>query len=86
MSAFVATRRWFLGAMLALASAPALSGFRPTQVASIVGADRYINVIDFGADSTGNRESWPALQAAIDEAMKTGAAVFVPAGTYRCMP
>jgi len=40
-----------------------------------------VNVLDFGADPTGKRDSGPAIQAAT-EACCPGQAVVMPAGTY----
>lgn len=40
----------------------------------------YVSVIDFGAVGDGSTDDTAAIQAAID----TGKAVFIPAGTYKC--
>lgn len=40
----------------------------------------YANVLDYGADPTGNQDSSTAIQAAID----SGNPVYVPPGTYLC--
>ena len=42
-------RRGFLGAMLALASAPTIAGYRPTQLGRAISRGRYVSVLDFGA-------------------------------------
>lgn len=75
------TRRGFLGALLAAAAAPALVGFQPRPVALAIAPDRYINVLDFGADPTGREESTQAFRRALN-ACRGGGAVWVPAGTY----
>jgi len=41
-----------------------------------------VNVLDYGADSTGSTDSRAAIQAAIDAAMPTNGAVYIPNGTY----
>ena len=41
-----------------------------------------VNVLDYGADSTGATDSRAAIQAAIDAAMPTNGAVYIPNGTY----
>jgi hypothetical protein len=41
---------------------------------------RFANVLDYGADPTGAADSTVAIQTAITD----NAAVFIPAGTYRC--
>ena len=41
---------------------------------------RFANVLDYGADPTGVADSTSAIQTAIND----NAAVFIPAGTYRC--
>ena len=41
-----------------------------------------VNVLDYGADSTGGTDSRAAIQAAIDAAMPTNGAVYIPNGTY----
>lgn len=41
------------------------------------------NVLLFGADPTGNRDSAPAINAAIAFAQKTGLKVYIPPGTYQ---
>jgi len=41
---------------------------------------RFANVLDYGADPTGVADSTTAIQTAITD----NAAVFIPAGTYRC--
>jgi hypothetical protein len=42
-----------------------------------------LNVLFFGADPTGHRDSAPAMDAAIALAQKTGLKVYVPPGTYQ---
>ena len=42
-----------------------------------------LNVLFFGADPTGHRDSAPAVDAAIALAQKTGLKVYVPPGTYQ---
>lgn len=42
-----------------------------------------LNVLLFGADPTGRRDSAPALNAAIAVAQKTGVKVYVPPGVYQ---
>ena len=49
------------------------------QIANLLGS--LVNVVDFGADPTGNRDSSPAFGAAITY-LNSGGIVFVPAGTY----
>jgi hypothetical protein len=46
-----------------------------------------LNVLDYGADPTGNTDSAAAIQAAIDAAgtnSPTGGAVYIPTGYFRC--
>lgn len=42
-----------------------------------------VNALDFGATGDGETDDTAALQAAIDEAQKTGALLMIPAGNYR---
>jgi hypothetical protein len=42
----------------------------------------YINVLDFGADQSGNTDSSPAFQAAVN-ACGTSGIIYIPKGTYR---
>lgn len=42
-----------------------------------------LNVLDFGADSTGVADSTSAIQTAIDQGLATNTPVFIPAGTYK---
>lgn len=54
-----------------------------TSFSMIEGAE--VNVLDFGADSTGATDSKAAIQAAIDfAATNNGGIVFVPSGSYLC--
>lgn len=46
-------------------------------------ADLPLNVLDFGADPTGNDECTAAFVAAFDEGINTGRAVYTPAGEFR---
>ena len=42
--------------------------------------NNFVSVLDYGADPTGTKNSYPAIQAAVD----SGFNVIVPNGTYRC--
>lgn len=76
------SRRGFLGAMLAVAAAPAVAGFSPTPIAAVVAPGRYINVLDYGADPTGTADSTAALQVAFNAARSSGRSVYLPSGTF----
>ena len=43
----------------------------------------FVNVLDYGADSTGVVDSTTAIQDAVDFAAPIGRTVFIPAGTYK---
>jgi polygalacturonase len=76
-------RRGFLTGLLALAAAPSLAGFAPTQIARTIAPGRYINVLDYGAIADSTTDNTRAFQAAIAEATRTGKTLYVPSGTYR---
>lgn len=80
------TRRGFLGALLALAVAPNVAGFRPTPLAQALAPGRFVSVLDFGATTHPLADNTDAFQAAIDAAARTGRSVYVPAGTYYMGP
>jgi polygalacturonase len=75
-------RRGLLGAMLALVVAPNLAGYQPKKLAQAIIPGRFLSVLIFGADPTGNADSTEAFQRAI-EAAGSSRAVSVPIGTYR---
>ena len=54
----------------------------PTTRAAL--PDGVLDVRSFGARGDGTADDSAAVQRAIDQAAQTGAAAFVPAGTYRC--
>jgi polygalacturonase len=76
-------RRGFLTGLLALAAAPSLAGFAPTQIARTIAPGLYVNVRDFGAWPHPLADNTSAFQAAIAEASRTGQRVYIPSGTYR---
>ena len=78
-------RRGFLGAMLALAAAPTIAGYRPTQLGRAISRGRYVSVLDFGADPTGRTHSDDAFRQAM-KACESSGVVYVPPGTYRLSP
>jgi len=53
------------------------------SVSSVSAAESVINVLDFGAKGDETFDNTAAFQAALDEAGKIGATVFVPIGKYR---
>jgi len=61
-------------------AAPAAASAEETGVA---GARRVVNVVERGADRTGQADSSPAFQQAIDAIAPTGGIVYIPAGQYR---
>ena len=46
-------------------------------------AQSTVSVLGYGAKGDGNTDDTKAIQAAIDDANKTGAVVFFPAAVYR---
>lgn len=72
-------RRGFLMAGGAAAGAGMLPANAAAQVAAISGGR---SVADFGVDPASVADQTEALQKAIDEIVRTGAPVYLPAGTY----
>jgi hypothetical protein len=72
-------RRGFLMAGSAAAGAGMLPANAAAQAEAISGGR---SVVDFGVDPGSGADQTEALQKAIDEIAKTGAPVFLPAGTY----
>jgi len=70
------------GAVETGAAAQSMAADQSTVRASAPGP-RLLNVVALGADPTGQRDSAPALQQAIDEIARTGGTVYIPAGRYR---
>lgn len=79
------TRRAMLrhvGAGVLLSGASA-AGSAETQTAPDPAARRVVNVVEAGADRTGQRDASAAFQRAIDMLAPTGGVLYVPAGEYR---
>lgn len=56
---------------------------RSPHAAAIVKTPGWINVVGYGADPTGTRDSTAAIQDAIDALPATGGVVYLPGGVYR---
>jgi Pectate lyase superfamily protein len=56
---------------------------RPQAIASTVSTPDWVNVVAYGADSTGAADSTTAIQNAIGALPATGGVVYLPRGTYQ---
>jgi hypothetical protein len=75
-------------AALSASSGSSLIGYQPAgggAVATTVQAKlrQTVSVKDFGATGNGTTNDAPAIQAAIDACLASGAALYVPAGSYK---
>lgn len=59
---------------------------KPETDAPAIDGDKVFNVLDFGADKTGETSSTKALNDAVEKAAETGGTVYVPNGVYLTGP